>query len=140
MTTCVQTILLRRWESAGKPNEGFIFPSAGRFGHFDQNVAKDQHKRALVDSGVTAFVPYTLRHTSLTRLGEKAGGDIFVLARIAGHRTISVTQRYIHPQADAISRVFAASLPRVGTKLGTSGKSGKRGALQADKQKALKSS
>ena len=65
------------------------------------------------------FVPYTLRHTALTNLGEKAGGDVFVLARIAGHSSSTVTQRYIHPQADAINRVFAASL--VGTNLGTTG-------------------
>jgi hypothetical protein len=42
-----------------------------------------------------------------------------VLARIAGHSSITVTQRYIHPQADAINRVFAASQSQVGTKLGT---------------------
>jgi site-specific recombinase XerD len=58
----------------------------------------------------------------LTRLGEKAGGDVFVLARIAGHSSITITQRYVHPQADAISRVFAVRLPKVGTKLGTVGK------------------
>jgi integrase len=139
MTPRVQAVLLERWEAAGKPNAGFIFPSAGKCGHFDQNVAKDQHARALEGSGVTAFVPYTLRHTSLTRLGEKAGGDIFVLARIAGHSTISVTQRYIHPQADAINRVFAASLPKVGTQLGTARKSSKRGTLKTGRQKALKS-
>jgi len=61
---------------------------------------------------------YTLRHTALTNLGEKARGDVFVLARIAGHSSITVTQRYIHPQADAINRVFAASQVLVGTKLG----------------------
>jgi Phage integrase family len=60
-------------------------------------------------------VPYTLRHTALTNLGEKAGGDVFVLARIAGHSSITVTQRYIHPQAEAINRVFS----QVDTKLGT---------------------
>src|SRR5262249_34905087 len=48
-------------------------------------------------------------------LGERAGGDVFVLARIAGHSSITGTQRYIHPQAEAINRVFS----QVGTKLGT---------------------
>jgi integrase len=59
-----------------------------------------------------------LRHTALTKLGETAGGDVFVLARIAGHSSITVIQRYIHPQADAINRVFAALQPQVVTKLG----------------------
>jgi integrase len=101
--------LSSRHESCGRPSEGWIFPSSSECGHFNGDVAKDQHKKALTDSGVKAFVPYTLRHTALTNLGEKAGGDVFVLARIAGHSSITVTQRYIHPQADAINRVFAAS-------------------------------
>ena len=67
-----------------------------------------------------AFVPCTLRHTALTNLGEKAGGDVLVLARIAGHSSIAVTQRYIHPQAKAINRVLTAmSQLQAGTKLGT---------------------
>ena len=36
-----------------------------------------------------------------------AGCDAFTLARIAGHSSITITQRYIHPQADAIERAFA---------------------------------
>ena len=35
------------------------------------------------------------------------GCDAFTLARIAGHSSITITQRYIHPQADAIERAFA---------------------------------
>jgi len=120
MTPRVYELLRDRHKSTGHPSEGWIFPSASAGGHFSGDVAKDQHKKALTNSGVKAFVPYTLRHTALTNLGEKAGGDVFVLARIAGHSSIAVTQRYIHPQAEAISRVFAAaSHLQVGTKLGT---------------------
>jgi hypothetical protein len=40
---------------------------------------------------------------------------VFTLARIAGHSSITITQRYVHPQADAIERAFqqvtTASLP-----------------------------
>jgi hypothetical protein len=71
---------------------------------------------------VKAFVPYTLRHTALTLLGTAAHGDVFTLARIAGHSSITITQRYIHPQAEAIQRVFSASQLPVGTKLGTTQK------------------
>jgi integrase len=67
---------------------------------------------------VQDFVPYVLRHTALTRLGEKAGGNVFALASIAGHSSITVTQRYVHPQADTINRIFTSKL-LVGRKLGT---------------------
>jgi integrase len=119
MTPRVYELLRHRHESSGRPTEGWIFQSSSKCGHFNGDAAKDQHKHALNNSGVNAFVPYTLRHTALTNLGEKAGGDVFVLARIAGHSSITVTQRYIHPQADAINRVFAASQSHVGTNLGT---------------------
>jgi integrase len=122
MTPRVYQLLHVRREAVGNTCEGWIFASAAKCGHFNGDAAKEQHKKALDDSGVQAFVPYTLRHTGLTRLGENAGGDVFVLARIAGHSTIAVTQRYIHPQAEAINRVFAASQLPVGTNLGTSEK------------------
>jgi integrase len=119
MTPRVWELLHARYEAAGRPTEGWIFPSASRDGHFNGDAAKEQHKKALDDSRVEAFVPYSLRHTALTRLGQAAGGDVFVLARIAGHSSITITQRYVHPQADAINRVFAASQVPVGTNLGT---------------------
>jgi integrase len=119
MTPRVYELIAARHVASGEPTEGWLFPNASKTGHFNGDVAKEHHKRALEDSGVEAFVPYTLRHTALTRLGEKAGGDVFVLARIAGHSSITITQRYVHPQADAINRVFQASQFPVGTKLGT---------------------
>jgi len=66
------------------------------------------------------FPPYCLRHTALTRLAE-AGCDAFTLARIAGHSSITITQRYCHPQADAIERAFSklASCSKVVTRVVT---------------------
>jgi hypothetical protein len=64
-------------------------------------------------------VPYVLRHTALTRFGEAAGNNIFAVAQIAGHSSLATTKRYVHPQAEAINRVFEASQILVGTKLGT---------------------
>ena len=63
-----------------------------------------------VTSQLMAFLPYVLRHTALTRLGERAGGDVFALARIAGHSSITITQRYVHPQADTINRIFTTQI------------------------------
>ena len=118
MTPRVHALLLARFEAADKPEDGWIFPSSSVCGHFNGDAAREQHTKALDESGVKGFVPYVLRHTALTRLGERAGGDVFALARIAGHSSITVTQRYVHPQADTINRIFT-SQSLVGTKLGT---------------------
>jgi integrase/recombinase XerC len=59
----------------------------------------------VIRAGVKRFEPYCLRHSALTRLGE-AGCDTFTLAKIAGHSSIGITQRYVHPQAEAIGRAF----------------------------------
>jgi integrase len=69
------------------------------------DVAYLEKHGAVIQSGFTAFEPYCLRHTALTRLAE-SGCDAFTLARIAGHSSITITQRYCHPQADAIERAF----------------------------------
>ncbi len=49
------------------------------------------------------FVLHSLRHTMLTRLGE-AGVDVFTLMRIAGHASIGMSQRYVHPSSDAVKK------------------------------------
>jgi integrase len=100
----VYLVLKARWEAAGRLSEGWVFPSNSASGHFDENSSKNQHARALKLSGVKPFEPYCLRHTALTRLGEHC--DAFTLAKIAGHSSITITQRYCHPQADAIERAF----------------------------------
>jgi integrase len=51
------------------------------------------------------FVIHSLRHTALTRLGE-AGADAFTIMRIAGHSTVIVSQRYVHPSPETIERAF----------------------------------
>ena len=41
----------------------------------------------------------------LTRLGE-AGADAFTIMKIAGHSTVTVSQRYVHPTPEALERAF----------------------------------
>jgi integrase len=51
------------------------------------------------------FVVHSLRHTMLTRLGE-AGADAFTIMRIAGHSSVTVSQRYVHPTPEGMERTF----------------------------------
>ena len=117
MLPTVYLALKSRHEDTGKPESGWVFPSTSREEHLNKDTAKDQHAKAIERANRTAsnveggkrleyFQPYVLRHTALTQLAQ-AGCDAFTLARIAGHSSITITQRYIHPQADAIDRAFA---------------------------------
>jgi integrase len=100
-TPRVKAILETKWINAGRPEEGWVWPSAAKSGHVEPFSLKRQHRRALKLSGVRPFVLYSLRHTFLTRLGE-SGCDAWTLARIAGHSSIAISARYVHPSEDAV--------------------------------------
>jgi integrase len=106
MTPRVRSILEVRWESAGKPVEGWVWSAPTRSGHVESSSLKKQHAKAfatLRDSKtpIRKFVLYSLRHTFLTRLGE-SGCDAWTLARIAGHSNVSMSSRYVHPSEDSV--------------------------------------
>jgi integrase len=109
MTPRVRGILEARWEAAGKPAEGWAWPAPTRSGRVESSSLKKQHAKALGLSKVRAFVLYSLRHTFLTRLGE-SGCDVWTLARIAGHSSIGISSRYVHPSNDAV----LAAMSRLG--------------------------
>jgi integrase len=52
------------------------------------------------------FVLYSLRHTALTRLGE-TGADAYTIMRIAGHSSITTSQRYVHPSSETVGLAMA---------------------------------
>jgi integrase len=97
----VRALLEGRWNDRGKPSEGWIWPGNTQSGHIEPFTIKKQHQKALERGGVRPFVLYTLRHTFLTRLGE-SGCDAWTLARIAGHSSIEMSKRYVHPSGDAV--------------------------------------
>ena len=51
------------------------------------------------------FVLHSLRHTFLSRPGD-AGADAFTIMRLAGHSSVTVSQRYVHPTLDACETAF----------------------------------
>jgi site-specific recombinase XerD len=82
----------------------------------DHSSVKKQHPRAFrnvnkkindKDQLLTPFVLYSFRHIFLTRLGDN-GCDVWTLVRIAGHSSISVSSRYLHPSPGCHSRLLTA--------------------------------
>lgn len=83
----------------------FVFP--GKAGELIRvSMLDHQHgrTRTLLKLPV-AFVVHSLRHTALTRLGE-AGADAFTIMRIAGHSSVTVSQRYVHPSPESLETAF----------------------------------
>jgi integrase len=101
LTPRVRAVLQARWESSGQPEEGWVWPASAKSGHVEPCSLKRQHRKALKYAKVRPFVLYNLRHTFLTRLGE-SGCDAWTLARIAGHSSIAISARYVHPSEDAV--------------------------------------
>jgi integrase len=101
MTKRVRSVLEMRWEQLGSPREGWVWPAPTKSSHIEPSTLKKQHARALKLAGVRPFVLYSLRHTFLTRLGE-SGCDVWTLARIAGHSSIAISSRYVHPSHKAV--------------------------------------
>ena len=101
MTPRIRNIVEDRWKAAGEPVEGWIWPAPTRSGHLEPSSLKKQHLKAVAASNVRPVVLYSLRHTFLTRLGE-SGCDTWTLARIAGHSSITISARYVHPSEDAV--------------------------------------
>jgi integrase len=106
----VYKILAYRHAGLGYPVEGWVFPTDSKSGHLEQGSAKNQHAKAVRKSPVNPFPPYVFRHTALTNLSAEV--DPFTLQTIAGHSSITTTQRYCHPQADAVARGFEKLVQR----------------------------
>ena len=122
MTPRVRFILEARWEFAEKPAYGWVWPAPTECAHVNHASLKKQHARAFREANaeikakaekekskvalLRPWVLYSFRHTFLTRLGE-SGCDAWTLARIAGHSSIAISSRYVHPSEDAVLNAMA---------------------------------
>ncbi len=101
----------------------WVFPASTSSGHMEQSTLKKQHSKACKLAGVAIFVPYTMRHTCLTRWARIL--DPYTLAYLAGHSDFGTTKRYVHPNLntarEALQRARDAQSRH---KSGHSGKSG----------------
>ena len=66
------------------------------------------------------FVLHSFRHTMLTRLGE-TGTDAFTIMKIAGHSSVTVSEKYVHPTPETMEKAFERleALHGGGTNMGT---------------------
>lgn len=73
----------------------WVFPASTGSGHIEQSTLKRQHSKACSSGKLQSFVPYTFRHTCLTRWARIL--DPYTLAYLAGHSDFGTTRRYVHP-------------------------------------------
>jgi len=106
MSAPLRFVLEQRWEAAGSPAEGWVWPAETKTGHFDRSTIRRRHLEAIKHAKVRPFLFYSARHTFLTRLGE-SGCDAWTLARIAGHSNISMSMRYVHPSELALEKAMS---------------------------------
>jgi integrase len=118
LTARVQALLGMRHEAAAKPKEGWVFTGGHKDGHVAYSTIDSQHGRTITrlnakdaegnepKNPITPFRLYDLRHTFLTRLGE-ANTDPFSIQRIAGHSSIVISQRYVHPTPERLEDAFS---------------------------------
>jgi integrase len=95
---------LAEQKNAPKAHAKWVFPGAGNSGHI---VSVQQlHRQALERAGLEAFPFYCWRHTFGTRCAE-SGMDRFTLAKLMGHSSPRVTERYyIHVTEPHVSLGF----------------------------------
>jgi site-specific recombinase XerD len=67
-----------------------------------QRMVFEAARRAGIKFGVT---PHTLSHSFATRFLTKNQGELATLATILGHANISMTTRYLHPNARRIQEM-----------------------------------
>ena len=85
----------------------------------DQRIF-DWHHEALEAAGLAeaeseageSLVPYHLRHSALTRLAENCPNP-YAIAAAAGHSSITMTFRYVHPQKREIWAAFERKSGRI---------------------------
>ena len=76
-----------------QPLHGYLF-STQKQAHFSANTATQLLQRLYVRAGIAGATSHSGRRTWLTALSQR-GVSVFVLAEMAGHRSIQTTQRYV---------------------------------------------
>ena len=94
----------------------YVFTSKGGRKPLTRHYPSEQFRviRDALNLG-TDYVLHSTRHTFSTRLG-KAGADAFTIQKLAGHSSITISQRYVHADREvkesAIRLLDALNVPK----------------------------
>ena len=106
LTPRAQDVLVRRWKAveAGMNQSPFVFSGKGLSGHLV--TIQHPHEQAVKKAKLKSFEFYCWRHTFGTR-AAMAGMDKFSLARLMGHSSPSVAEKYyIHTVPEHVAAGF----------------------------------
>jgi len=78
---------------AKRPQHGYLF-STQKSARFSANTATQHLQRLYARAGIAGATSHSGRRTWLTALSQR-GVSVFVLAEMAGHRSIQTTQCYV---------------------------------------------
>jgi integrase len=119
MSPRVYEMLTERKKTAKSPK--WIFPAhrgdqpmnGTSIAHIHAEVCRpyvtEKGKRVQKPIFSTEFVLHSLRHTFLTRFGA-SGADAFTIMKVAGHSSVTISQRYIHPTNGTLQLAFEKML------------------------------
>lgn len=110
ITTRVKGMLSER-QTASKSN--WVFPGDSpdlpvlgtSLAHMHAKVCRPGKGKSRLYKFPAQFVLHSLRHTALTRLGE-AGADAFTIKTLAGHSSVAISQRYVHPTPETVELAY----------------------------------
>jgi integrase len=89
--------VLSECRKIAKPSTPFVFTAYDGRRRMGRNWVSQQFTAMRDTMGLPwDAVLHSTRHTFCTRLGE-AGADAFTIQRLAGHSSIVISQRYVHP-------------------------------------------
>jgi integrase len=117
----VRELVARRLEIAGTDPVARVF-TGPRGGRITTAVLRDatHWDDAVTRLGYEHLRRHDLRHTGLTWMAD-AGVQVHVLRKIAGHGSLTTTQRYLHPDAQSITEAGDALSAHLAAKRSQSG-------------------
>lgn len=94
INSVVRTVLLERKLASG--GSDYVLPSPKGI-EYHLNWVKRSYKTACKNAGIEGLRFHDLRHTAATRMVE-GGVPLHAVAKLLGHSTIRITERYSHPE------------------------------------------